>query len=219
MPRGFIDGEYQDGELRGLTFLAGMRGMGKTTEMARLLDQCGGGALFFDTLGTHGHVLRGFVTITQPGALKEYLRINRKRRFRVRYVPDGPQEMEHIIAVCGIVAAFGFMIFCIDAVDRFCGEGKQGMPLALYNLAHYGRHYRVSMLVTARDPVTLGIRFRSQCECMRIFRTDEDRYVAYFAGRIGRGNGDRLRTLPQFSYLHWQSGGSEVTVRGGRRSL
>ena len=35
--RGFIDGEYQDGELRGCTFIAGKRGMGKTTEMARLL--------------------------------------------------------------------------------------------------------------------------------------------------------------------------------------
>ena len=41
--RGFVDGEYQDGELRGCTFIAGKRGMGKTTEMARLRAFCAGG--------------------------------------------------------------------------------------------------------------------------------------------------------------------------------
>jgi hypothetical protein len=219
MARGFIDGEYQDGELRGLTFLAGMRGQGKTTEMARLLGQCSGGALFFDTLGKHAPILPGYVTFTQPGPLKEYMRVNAKRRFRIRYVPNPLMEMDHVIAVCEIVSAYGSMIFGIDEIDRFCGEGQKGMPMALYNLAHYGRHFKVSMLVTARDPASLGIKFRSQCEFLRLFRTDEDRYVAYFSGRIGKANGARLRTLPQFQYLMWQSGAAEVTAQGGRRVL
>ena len=219
MARGFIDGEYQDGELRGLTFLAGMRGMGKTTEMARLLDQCSGGALFFDTLGRHASLLSGYVTFSQPGPLKEYLRVNRARRFRIRYEPKDVHAFDHFVAVCEIVAAFGTMIYAVDEVDIFCGEGQKGMPLALYNLAHYGRHFKVSMLVTARDPATLGIKFRSQCEFFRIFRTDEDRYVAYFAGRIGKANGERLRSLAQFQYLFWQSGSSQADIRGSRRVL
>jgi hypothetical protein len=36
--RGFVDGECTHGELRGLTFLAGERGMRKTTEAIRLVD-------------------------------------------------------------------------------------------------------------------------------------------------------------------------------------
>jgi hypothetical protein len=79
--RGFIDGEYQDGELRGCTFIAGKRGMGKTTEMARLLSLCSGGVLFFDSLSRHESVLEGYKIISQPGELENYLRVNRARRF------------------------------------------------------------------------------------------------------------------------------------------
>lgn len=230
MARGFIDGEYQDGDLRGLTGLFGQRGMGKTTETVRLVSQCSGGAIFYDTLDKHGHVLKGWVTFQQPGPLKDYLRTNRKRRFRVRYAPPRPNvfadkrdsaqagEAQHLIAVCQIVAVFGDMIFAVDEIDRFCDKNGE-MPAALYALAHYGRHYRVSMLCTARDPATLGINFRSQCEFLRIFRTDEDRYVQYFAGRIGKANAQRLRSLPQYHYLLWQSGTSEARVCGGKRAL
>lgn len=225
--RGFIDGEYQDGELRGLTFLAGKRGMGKTTEMARLLSQCAGGVLFFDTTRNHADALRGFKTITQPGELKKYLRLNHSRRFRVRYAPavgyadEEAALLQHLIAVCLIVRALGQMIFAIDEIDQFCGpeHGQKGMPVALYNLAHFGRHYKVSMTVTARDPATLGIRFRSQCETFRIFRVDEDRYVQYFAGRIGKANAARLSSLPPFQFLLWTSGSESTDVRGGRRAL
>lgn len=225
--RGFIDGEYQDGELRGLTFLAGMRGMGKTTEMARLLGQCAGGVLIFDTTGNHASLLRGYKTLSQPGGLKDYLRANRARRFRVRYVPAlsfGDMEeaqIQHFRAVCSIAQAYGSMIFAVDEVDTFCGPrwGVKNMPVELYNLAHFGRHCKVSMLVTARDPSSLSIRFRSQCETFRIFRVDEERYVQYFAGRIGKANAARLSSLPRFEYLLWRSGDSNVTVAGGRRTL
>ena len=237
MARGFIDGEYTDGELRGLGFLAGERGMGKTTEMARLLDQCAGGALFYDTLGKHGKLLRGYTVIRQPGELKRYLIPNRERRFRIRYVPAvqwGDQEAQqtaHLRAVCTIVAALGRMIFAIDEVDQFCGSewGDKRMPPELYDLAHYGRHYPigwedrgeriggVSMLVTARDPVTLSIKFRSQCGSFRIFRTTEEAYMKFFGSRIGKANTARLSSLPQYQYLFWQAGTSEARVCGGRR--
>ena len=215
--RGFIDGEYQDGEIRGLTFLAGMRGMGKTTETARLLSQCAGGALFFDTTGKHP--FKGFKEINQPGALKKYLTVNRNRRFRIRYVPLDEHAEEHFIAVCLIVRAFGWMIFAVDEVDTFCGpeHGAKQMPMPLYNLAHFGRHYRVSMLVTARDPSSLSIRFRSQCETMRLFRTDEERYVKYFEARIGKTNAAKLPTLEKYQFLLWQSGTPEARICGGRR--
>jgi hypothetical protein len=221
MARGFIEGEYQDGELRGLTFIAGQRNMGKTTETTRLLNQCAGGAVFFDTTGNHGGVLRGYKTFSQPGPLKEYLRLNHGRRFRIRYEPRDEHAHEHFEAVCLIVRAVGWMIFAVDEVDTFCGpeHGVRQMPAALYNLAHFGRHYRVSMIVTARDPASLSIRFRSQCETFRIFRTDEERYVQYFSGRIGKVNAARLSSLTRFQFLLWRSGSSDAVVQGGRRNL
>jgi hypothetical protein len=113
------------------------------------------------------------------------------------------------------------MIFAIDEIDTFCGAefGEKRMPPELYNLAHFGRHYKVSMLATARDPVSLSIRFRSQCEFMRIFRTSEERYVKYFEARIGRENAARLPTLQKTYFLLWQAGVMEATVAGGPRKL
>jgi hypothetical protein len=219
--RGFIDGEYQDGEIRGLVAIFGMRGMGKTTETARLLGQCAGGVLFFDTTGNHGHVLKGYKTVSQPGELKEYLRVNIFRRFRIRYAPEDVEIEEHFLAACRIVQAFGSMIFAVDEIDTFCGphHGPSQMPAPLYQLAHVGRHFKVSMVVTARDPASLSIRFRSQCESMRIFRVDEETYVQYLAKRIGKINASLLPTLEKYQYLLWQSGRAEAHVHGGRRQV
>lgn len=219
--RGFIDGEYQDGELRGLTFLAGQRGMGKTTEAIRLVEQCTGPVVFFDTVGRHAALLRGFKVFSQPGPLKEYFRANAGKRVRVVYVPVDEFPEQHMVAVATMVRAFGKMIFCVDEVDTFCGPewGVKGMPVELYNLAHYGRHYQVSMLCTARDPASLSIRFRSQCEFMRLFRTDEERYVKYFEARIGKANAAKLPMLQKTYFLLWKSGDTEATVCGGPRKL
>lgn len=221
MTRGFIDGEYQDGELRGLTFLAGERGMGKTTEAIRLLRQCTGAVIFFDTVGRHAHLLPGFQVFHQPGALEEYLRANRGRRVRVCYVPLDEWPDKHLDAVCMLVRAFGWLIFAIDEIDQFCGpeHGDKRMPVSLYNLAHFGRHYRVSMLCTARDPASLSIRFRSQCAYMRLFRCTEERYVKYFEARIGRANAAKLRTLTKTYFLLWEAGSLDASVCGGPRAL
>lgn len=221
--RGFVDGEYQDGELRGLTFLAGERGMGKTTEMMRLCGQCTGAVDFFDPLGTHADALRrkGFVEFNQPGPYKEYLLANRGRRTRVVYVPRDEWPEKHLVAVCLLVRAFGSRIFAIDEVDMFCGpeHGPKGMPVELYNLAHFGRHYKTSMLCTARDPATLSIKFRSQCAYMRIFRTTEERYVKYFEARIGKANAAKLPVLQKTYFLLWSAGSLDAPVCGGPRKL
>jgi len=221
MTRGFQDGEYQDGELRGLTFLAGQRGMGKTTEAIRLVRQCTGTVIFFDTVGRHAALLHGFKQFSQPGELVAYLRANKGRRVRAVYVPQDEYPEQHMIAVAKMARAFGDLILCVDEIDTFCGQewGVKGMPAELYNLAHYGRHYHVSMLCTARDPASLSIRFRSQCEFMRLFRTDEERYVKYFEQRIGRANAAKLPTLPKAYFLLWQSGNQDAPIKGGPRKL
>lgn len=218
--RGIFEGEYQDGEIRGLTFIAGQRDMGKTTEAIRLVKQCTGAVTFFDTVGRHVPLLPGFVVFSQPGPMLEYLRLNRGRRIRIVYVPRDVQPEQHLIAVCRMVRAFGWMVLCIDEIDAFCGQdwGAKGMPVELYNLVHFGRHFQVSMLCTARDPASLSIRFRSQCAFMRIFRTDEETYIKYFAGRIGKANAAKLPSLPRTYYLFWESGRPHAEIRGGPRS-
>jgi hypothetical protein len=216
--RGFIDGEYQDGELRGCTFIAGIRGMGKTTEMARLLDQCLGGALFFDSLSRHEHVIKGARIITQPGELSEYLRINRGRRFRVLYQPRSGDMDGHFRSVCQLVRAHGWMIFAVDELDMLCGSrwGDKRMPPEFNHLVHYGRHERVSMLATARRPMDVARGFTSQCAEMRLFRMTEQADLKYFEAYIGRADAERLSTLQKYQYLHY-TGDGEAKLCGEKR--
>lgn len=218
MARGFIDGEYQDGELRGCTFIAGKRGMGKTTEMARLLSLCSGGVLFFDALSRHESVLKGYKLFSEPGPLKEYLRLNRNRRFRVIYQPRGGDLEQHFHSVCVIVRAIGWMIFATDELDMLCGSrwGDSRMDPAFYHLVNYGRHCRVSMMATARRPMSVARGFTSQCLEMRLFGMTERADLKYFEDYIGQADTQRLASLSKYQYLHW-TGDGPAALRGGRR--
>jgi hypothetical protein len=216
--RGFIDGEYQDGELRGCTFIAGKRGMGKTTEMARLLSACSGGVLFFDSLSRHEAVLPGYKMFSQPGPLTEYLRLNGARRFRILYQPRAGSLESHFQAVSSIVRAFGSMIFGIDELDMLCGArwGDSRMPPEFYHLVNYGRHCKVSMLATARRPMSVARGYTSQCLEMRLFGMTERNDLRYFEDYIGAADAQRLASLDKYQFLHW-TGDGPAALCGGRR--
>lgn len=217
-PRGFIDGEYQDGELRGLVFVGGVRGMGKTTEVGRLLANCSGGVVMFDPLSKHEHVLPGCVVLTEPGQMKDYLALNRARRFRIMYQPRRGDLDAHFDACARIVIAFGSMIFAIDEVDQVCGArwGDRRMPPALYDLVNFGRHQRVSMLATARRPSAVSKGYMSQCWEMRLFRITLEDDQDYLRQYIGRQNAAQLSNIPKYRYMLWRDG-EQPRMGGGVR--
>ena len=204
MTRGFIDGEYQDGELRGINFLVGRRGYGKTTEMNRLHSQCTGGILFFDALSKHGGMFAGYVMFSEPGRLEEYLRVNRGRRFHIMYQPRGGNLDEHFAAVCKIVVAFGWMIFGVDELDKLCGMrfGESRMPQAFYDIVNYGRHHRVSVIATARRPQGVPTGFRDESE-LRVFGLKPGKALEAIRTEIGDEAASQVAQLPKYQYLHF----------------
>ena len=215
MSRGFIDGEYQDGELRGLTFLGGKRGMGKTTEMIRLVSLCSGGVVFFDTLSKHEGVLRGWVIVTQPRELKKALEKNYGGKFRICYQPRCGNLDEHFAAVCDVVKIVGWMIFAVDELDKLCGTrfGESRMCAGFYGLVNYGRHHRVSMLATARRPAQVPRGYTSECHEMRLFKLTEKRDLDYFAELIG-SEADKLPSLPPYKFMYWDDvDGARIPAR------
>jgi hypothetical protein len=221
MSRGFIDGEYQDGEIRGCSFLAGIRGMGKTTEVARRLNACGGGTVFFDPLAKHGPLFPSGVLIHQPGQLQEYLRINRGRRVRVVYQPRAGSLDAHFQAVCAIVRAFGWLVLAVDELDTVSGPrwGSSWMCQEFYHLVNYGRHCRVSLLATARYPNAVPRGYTSQCTSMSLFRITEPKHLKYFEEYIGAENTSRLPSLPKYQYLRWSGDGEPSAMCNGANTL
>lgn len=218
MTRGFIDGEYQDGEIRGLVLLCGRRGFGKTTEMDRLLSLCTGGRIFFDTLSKHAHVFTGYRVICETGELEAYLRLNRGRRFSVLYQPRGGSLDLHFRAVLMIARAFGWMIIAVDEVDKLCGArwGDSRMPPELYHLVDYGRHEKISMIMTARRPSSVAKGIRSESE-LRLFRMKAE-IAECFEEDIGEDAVRRVPTLEKFEYLLCRDD-EEPVLSGGARAL
>ena len=219
MARGFIDGEYQDGEVRGINFLVGRRGFGKTTETARLLNACTGGVNFFDPTAKHASVLPGAVLLSDPDKLEEYLRINRGRRYRTIYQARAGNLDDHFRRWCTVVAAIGWNIAAVDEVDKFCGPrwGNKWMPPELAHLVDYGRHCRVSMVVTARRPQVVAAALKAECE-WRIFRLKDGKAIDSLADEIGEENLSKIRNLPKFYYLHCVED-EEPILRGGPRRM
>lgn len=217
MSRGFIDGEYQDGELRGLVFLVGRRGFGKTTEMDRLLQTCTGGVLFFDTLSKHATVFPGYIVFAQPGPLVDYLRVNRGRRFRVLYQPRKGNLDQHFREVCRIIKTFGWMIFGVDELDKLCGArwGDARMPPEFYDLVNYGRHARVSMIATARRPQGVAAGFKAECE-YRIFRLKDQKALDSVALDIGEAHIPQIRQLDKYYYLKCSEDDDPILCGGPR---
>jgi hypothetical protein len=218
LSRGFIDGEYQDGQVRGLNLIVGLRGYGKTTLTIELLASCTGGVLFFDTLGKHAHLFPGYVVISDPAQLVEYLRPNRGRRFRVLFTPRKGDLMETFRAVCKIVIAFGWMVFAVDEVDKFCSNkfSPSMMPPELYDLVNYGRHHRLAMLATARRPSTVAPGYRDESEFW-IFRLKSD-VADKLEGDVGRDTVEQVVNLPKYFYLRCQPDG-EPLLCGGPRNI
>ncbi len=219
MSRGFIDGEYQDGELRGLTLCLGVRGSGKTTEMGRLMNECTGGVLFFDPLSKHASLLPGAIIIGQPAPLAEYLRPNRGRRFRVIYQPRSGNLDQHFRDVCRIVQAFGWMIFGVDEIDKVCGArySPAYMPPELYDLVNYGRHHRVSMIAAARRPTSVPPGYRDEAE-LRVFTLKRD-VAERIEGDIGKDAVEQVVKLPKFYYMRFALDADPILCGGPRGAL
>lgn len=219
MTRGFIEGEYQDGEVRGLLLLIGKRGTGKTTEMDRLFSGCGGGVIFFDTLSKHSEVLQGYRVIASPGELVDYLRPNRGRRFRILYQPrEGDLDL-HFRAVCAIVRAYGWMIFGVDELDKLCGArfGDTRMCSELYFLVNYGRHVRVSMVATARRISTVAPGYRDEAD-IRAFCLAGQSNIEFFEKEWGKEYAAQLRSLSKFYFLR-RAEDEEPQMMGGPRRV
>lgn len=220
MNRGFIDGEYQDGEIRGLVFLVGRRGFGKTTLMNQLLQECSGGVVFFDTLSKHAGVFPGYVVFSEPGPMMDYLRPNRGRRFRVLYQPRHGSLDKHFQVVCEIVKHFGWMIFGVDEIDKLCGArfGDTRMPPGLYDLVNYGRHARVSMIATARRPQGVAAGFKQECE-YRVFRVKPGAALDAVTMDVGEEHASQIASLEKYYYLRCSEDEEPVLCGGPRKPL
>jgi len=232
----FIDGEYQDGEVRGRLFLCGQSGYGKTTEMIRLCDQCRGGVIFYDHTGNHR--LKGAVYVHQPKDLARAIRANLARgreRFRIMYVPMGGDLHEHFHAVCKMAYAVASLTLAVDEIDSYCSSryGDSRMRKELYDIVHFSRHAPgaqipnskrrgMALLFTARIPTSIARGLSSQSSEFRLFHEDDGEYLDFFRRGVLRNkeNAEKLRELPKYKFYQvFKDGSAPMKLCGGPRKI
>jgi hypothetical protein len=214
-----VSGEYGDGNIRGIVFIAGKRGSGKSFLQLKELERCKLRRLVFDTLGQYG-TQRGYVVFHNPGPLREYLkqRLHASCAFAILYQPLGGDLNKHFEAVTFLALSYGKngpgLIYAVDEVDKFCSASF--VPQSLKDLINYGRHRKISMICTSRRPAQVARELTSQCAEIRCFRTTEPRDIRYFADIMGDTAANKLPTLGEYQYLKWTDDCAEPEICGGK---
>lgn len=220
------DGEYGDGNIAGILFLAGKRKSGKTwlqwRELAILATHR---RIIFDTEDQYkaekGYDVSTWAVFHQPGELRSYLATQLEADvLKVLYKPLSGNKTWHFRTVTRIVIEFAKrtkgVLYGVDEIDQFCDPHtplKDHCP-ELNEIVEYGRHRNISMSCTSRRPHAVSRSLTAQCAEFRIFKTNEPRDKKYFLEFIG-SEVNQLPRLGQYEYLWWADTG-DCEVRGGK---
>jgi hypothetical protein len=165
-------------------------------------------------------------TFHQPGPLREFLRSNLDKPFRVLYQPvvappsamddDEPKHtpalMRHFNAVTHLVIACGRMIFFVDEIDRV--STSSWAPKGLDYLINQGRHVQVSLGASSRRPAQIPKDLTSQAHEMVIFKNTEPGDCDYLEKYVGKSAAERLPNLGDYEFVRWEES-EGISIGGG----
>jgi len=178
----------------------GKRGSGKSFFVKHQLKSANR-FLVFDTLGEYD----GGVIIQDINQLIEYWGKNLNKNFRIVYQPLQPDD--EFPAICDLVWACGNMVFVVEEIDRFCDSTHLSGEFA--NIVQRGRHKDITLVAISQRPYRVNRTLSSQVKELYTFQQSEPRDIDFLSEFIGQ-DVDRVRELPLYSFLHWQSGGKIV---------
>lgn len=204
---GFIDDEWQDGGVRGRVFIVGLPGSGKSELLYRRVRGCSR-AVVFDPVAarTISQLVDkdGFVRLSQPMELRDYIAENFDGGFRVVYTPTQGDGLKHFESVNAIVRLAGRMVYAVDEVDKYQEPGWA--PPELYELLNYGRHVQVAMIGTARRGAQTSKEYTYGLSEICAFSFSEPGDLKYFESKCGTAVADVIPSLGKYEYIRWMQG-------------
>lgn len=185
---------------------------GKSYLMGKLIRQCSR-VIVMDTVNQYGNgprqnPLPGFVEISQPGRLIDYLRKHRFGKFQILYKP-GYYAEKHFEAVARIILEVRDVVFAVDEMWHFCKPGW--MPEPLRFMVRAGRHRGVTLVYTAQFPANVARDLTAASTDLRVFRLIEPRDLESLKGRLVPEYLARVPKLPDRTHL-WRDEVSAVRM-------
>jgi len=185
---------------RRLWLILGVAGTGKSHYAHRIVAETSR-LVLYDTTGHEGFCGR-YVRIEDRDSLREYLRLNCWKRFRIAYKANvnDPDELSWL---CDLCYAMGYVSLVIDELDLHCTP--QSLPAGLKRLAVQGRHRNVDFVGVAREPQAVPVSLRSQATDIVSFYYFDPRAMEWFKA-AGCPEFERIRDLKGHDFLHWRGG-------------
>jgi len=184
-----------------IVFVTGRKGCGKTTVSNALANeayQAGRRVIVVAPMG--GFDLAGSPTVFSRDEMLS------DQTFGRSFVVNPPDDQTAIDAI-RLAYGVGNCVLVVDEIDLY-GDVRSPDE-SLLKVIRYGRHRGVSLIGVSQRPANVVRDLTAQSDILIMFHTTENRDVLYLADRIGSDNAERLRSIPQFSYLVYsaQDGG------------
>lgn len=193
-----------------MTFVCGMRGMGKSTRVKELL-RGRKRVLVFDPMGEYA--VAGYRRLSWSEMGRTLTRAGTSKGFRVSYVPK--KGASRAAALHKISLALldwqertrGKRITLVVEEMAFSYPDKQ-LPAELYGfkeMCSLGRHQDIEVIGTTQRPAMVSTVFTGNCEDRYIFRLEEAVDIERIGKTIGRENRDKIKGLQRHEFLRYHA--------------
>ena len=191
-----------------IVVIVGKKGSGKSTRARQLLETRPR-RVVIDAMWEHtdGVIVKTFAD------LAAYVRDKRHARYSVILRALDPMHVLDAIALATATAPDGSTgdpneaplpgaWYLLDEIDRWATPTS--VPPPIFNLANYGRHFGVSMIVTARRAQRVPLDFRFNADRILIGRVEEPNDLDYLSDRVPGELLERARDIPQGEFIEWE---------------
>jgi hypothetical protein len=160
--------------------------------------------------GPRQNPLPGFVTVTQPGALKEFLRRNLGANFKLLYQPKY-EPAQHLDAVMALVTEAEDATLAIEEAANYCSASW--MSPRMDYLLRCGRHRGISIIWNSQRPADVARGLTSPSR-LYVFRLEETRDQKFCRERgIPEALVASISSLPKREFVTKNPQGEWVVVR------
>lgn len=178
--------------------ILGKRGSGKSYFLKHMLRDCSR-FLVYDTLGEY----EDGVVFQDRQMLFDFWKERLDDDLRLIYQPLQPEE--EFDYICNLVYESGNMIFAAEEIDKFCRPNGISLPFA--NVIQRGRHRDIAFVGVSQRPFGINRIISSQAKEIYTFQQSEPRDLEYLSMFIGKDLTEKVRNLPPYHFLYWQSNG------------
>jgi len=179
--------------------IIGKRGSGKSYLASKLIE-AERRLLVFDTLGEY---VNGVVFDAEYAErFKEFWKHCYRGNFRLIYRPLKPDS--EIDDIAELVFLLGNMTFLVEEVDCYCTSYQ--ISDAFAHIIQRGRHKDITLIGVTQRPYGIHRLLTSQAKELYVFSTNEPRDIDYLKTLLGAEVEEKLKSLGQYQYLHWQDG-------------